>query len=191
VHSMETPIIFQDWAVRSILDREKTQTRRLCKEQPNAGDGWQMYGEKSPYGQVGDFLWVREAWAAPRWLDDEKPRNINSRIAPCPYYRARDMWRPLPQEKLPPHLLRGKWRASIHMPRWVSRIDLRITDLWIDRVQNITPEDAIAEGMDPDNNSIGLRYSFGQLWNQMYESRGLGWETNPYVWVIEFERVTP
>lgn len=90
-----------------------------------------------------------------------------------------------------------RWRPSIHMPRWASRITLEVTGMRVQRLQDISEGDAFAEGMNSgsleiwksgDDTPIGM---FGQLWDSINDARGLGWDTNPWVWVVEFRRVTP
>ena len=135
--SNEKPLILQDRGVRATLQQQKTQTRRVIKTQPLAGASWQLYGGKCPYGKPGDYLWVREAWAAAKYQDGTPPRELSSGVEPPPlWYRATQ---PNAQngECLPEALRCGKWRPSIHMPRWASRIDLLITDLYMPKVDGI------------------------------------------------------
>jgi hypothetical protein len=101
------------------------------------------------------------------------------------YIRHRAMWGIRYKGQMPPF---GKrWRPSIHMPRWASRITLTITDVRVERVQDISEADAKAEGVlmdDPD--AIFYSGMFAHLWNTIYHKRGLGWDANPWVWVIHF-----
>ncbi len=193
---MEKPIIFNTEMVKAILDGRKTQTRRAVKPQP-FGDvfcGPELYepitidknGEKCPgvpiYGifdddgewgikchyQPGDILWVRETW------------NIDSEGNY--FYRASE------EEGL------FNWKPSIHMPREAVRIFLRVTDVSVERLQEITDEGARAEGCYciheaaiPFQKLAGQ--SFEDLWDSIYAKRGYGWEKNPWVWVIEFKRL--
>jgi hypothetical protein len=88
-----------------------------------------------------------------------------------------------------------RWRPSIHMPRWASRLTLAVTSVRVERVQEITEADARAEGIEPqrsdysgeDSNSLQFR----DLWDSINAARGYGWAVNPWVWVVEFERVQP
>ena len=188
----ERPIIFSTDMVRAILDGRKTQTRRILKYAPipeparfikwssneyapqsNSG---KMFLERSwrprkcPYGQVGDRLWVRETFA----LDEDDQVVV--------FYRATD------------HETCGPWKPSIFMPRWASRIDLQITKIKVDRVQDINEEDAITEGcLNTNDPSSGVdwcqgfaRACFCNLWDSINAKRGYGWDVNPWVWVIEF-----
>lgn len=160
----ERPILFSGPMVRAIIDGKKTMTRRVKK--PGR--------DRCPYGEPGDRLWVKETFATCNHGDI--------------YYRA----------SMPLDLNCGgdaiKWIPSLFMPRRCSRIMLEITGLRIERLQEITGWDAIREGM---RSYPGLTYShlnktepikeFRLLWNNLNEKRGYGWETNPDVWVIEFE----
>ena len=86
-----------------------------------------------------------------------------------------------------------KWRPSIHMPRWASRITLRVTNVRVERVQEISEEDALAEGVYGDEaapfDQATATMCFEALWDSINAKRGYGWDANPWVWVVEFERV--
>ena len=195
----EHPIIFSTDMVRAILEGRKTQTRRVIKPQPkieiegqlrtsqetinNAVSHFTKIVLKCPYGQVGQRLWVREPWYP--------------NPATCtPIYKAN-----YPFEKKPQvWSADAKWKSSVFMPRWASRINLEITGLRVERLQEITEEDAVAEGIEewqgmfreydkPDSNPGWARdpiLSYQTLWDSLNAKRGYGWETNPWVWVIEF-----
>jgi hypothetical protein len=75
------------------------------------------------------------------------------------------------------------------MPRWASRLTLEVTDVRVERLCEITPDDCRAEGQPIHNNDGGVRYGFGQLWNSLNAKRGFGWDANPWVWVVSFRRV--
>jgi hypothetical protein len=178
------PIIFRSEMVRAILDGHKTQTRRIIKPQPELldtthpshglldtfiykqekYDGSDFIAECCPYGQVGDRLWVRETFMI----------GADKTI----YYRAND------------NDLVTKWSPPIYMPRWASRITLEIIGIRIERVQEISLKDCLAEGYfyGWDNGSNSIVY-FQELWNSINAKRGYSWESNPYVWVLEFRRV--
>lgn len=83
----------------------------------------------------------------------------------------------------------NRWRPLIFMPRWASRILLEVTGVRVERIQDISEEDAVAEGIEPKepNHVVSSRYRFGQLWNSINRKRGFGWDTNPLVRVIEFK----
>ncbi|WP_213873269.1 hypothetical protein [Serratia marcescens] len=199
----ERPVIFNGEMVRAILDGRKTQTRRALnwKRQPytemaERDDGslwpWAEDGERGgdiwfscPFGEVGDRLWVREAYQGPlfnfnqmeTYLEDtskfERPEFCEYRAdgGKTPeYYDADDN-------------LRYGWKPSIHMPRWASRITLEITAVRVERLQDISEADAIAEG---GTEHFNIDW-FGPLWASIYGEES--WRANPWVWVIEFRRV--
>lgn len=189
----ERPIIFNDEMVRAILDGLKTQTRRIVNGVPSSHDfhGWVLSSTSAkdegkacwaigkspllnkpirvrcPFGAVGDRLWVREAWA--RYNIDSHSHDVAYRATPP------EDW-----------CKGGRWRSSVHMPRWASRITLEITDVRVERLQDITEEDAHTEGMCWGNFGTP-REAFHRLW----ESREniYTWNSNPWVWAIAFKRV--
>jgi len=155
-----------------------------------------------PYGSPGDRLWVRETWGAV-WPDIDREYALEE----CKIeYRA-----DLPPDRTdypggwPADEARGnpdapKWRPSIHMPRWASRITLEVTGVRIERMQDISKHDAIAEGIQwseafPEGYvHPGSRRGFGSaqqafrsLWDSINAKRGYSWDSNPWVWVVEFE----
>ena len=161
----ERPIIFSTDMVRAILEGKKTQTRRVMKPQPIT----EFYANTPltkfcPYGQVGDRLWVRETW-----------QQIKAGIA----YKA--SWDAVPE---------WKWRSPIFMPRWASRITLEIIGIRVERLQEIThspfDNDCHAEGFN--NPSDLCLNDFMRYWDLLNAKRGYGWETNPWVWIIEFNK---
>jgi len=222
----ERPMIFNAEMVRAILDGRKTQTRRIMKPQPtpctlqkgghwwpsnvfktmlhieeelqNGKGGWGgLVGDACPFGDVGDRIWVREAWA--RYNIDQDSHDMAYRATPP------EDW---PKE--------GRWRPSIHMPRWVSRITLEITGVRVERLNNISHEDAEREGIHTevwDQTVVAKNYaaedeffqfwsegmphyvemnelfraSFRSLWQSIYGAES--WQANPWVWVIEFKRI--
>ena len=152
----ERPILFSAPMVRAILDGSKTQTRRIIKPQPHAGvrrspfvgsgieDG---HGRelRSAYGQTGDRLWVRETFCP---VDDrENGGELWCDYRATPRYEASH---PAGWENEPDDPMALKWKPSIHMPRWVSRINLEITGVRVERLQDINGADAKAEGIQPD-----------------------------------------
>jgi hypothetical protein len=186
------PIIFSTPMVQAILEGRKTQTRRVIKPQPSSGVRKSVFvksgiedghgREIKPKYQPGDVLWVREAWATvSSGIIEYKATYIE------PYTGSTEIG----------HI--GKkiiWRPSIHMPREAARIFLRVKTVRIERVQDITEEDARAEGVKGIPRSRELYssddyiYPFKQLWDSINAKRGYGWDTNPWVWVVEFERIS-
>lgn len=201
--------------VRAILEGRKTQTRRVVKPMWGAhhaqawsheggrfeyanNDGWHACGATvCRYGTTGDQLWVRETWAVDAPLQQVRLENEDI-MGPVgfghgPYFRAD-----------PVHENAGlTWRPSIHMPRWASRITLEIVAVRVERLQEISQNDARAEGVThytcghPDcfgpkgepGMHYGPRRAYYELWNKLNAKRGYGWDMNPWVWVIEFKRL--
>lgn len=191
----ERPIIFSTEMVKAILEGRKTQTRRVVKPQledyrdgyPDGRDcpptsvvkqrgHWIDEGDflhdYCPYGKVGDLLWVRET------------HNIGG-IPPNEWaiYKADEYSEPV------------VWRPSIHMPKWATRIWLEITGVRVERLQDISHQEVIAEGVTPLPFGDTRRYmsgvpvgiqNFRFLWDSLNAKRGYGWNVNPWVWVIEF-----
>jgi len=188
------PILFSATMVRALLAGTKTQTRRVvkpCKCKITAAQlaACEVSGEvnlgdytNSPYGQPGDRLWVRETWAAPHSDDARPPRSIHCDWMQIHYAATEERGGLL-------------WRPSIHMPRWASRITLEITGVRVERLQDISAKDAIAEGVrvheDHHGKPSGSIYSPVQAYCDLWESiNGHGsWDANPWVWVLEFKRV--
>lgn len=197
----ERPIIFSGSSVRGILDDRKWATRRVMKHQPHEDasvtvenynvavvdrhgeqqpgpevfGAWWSDGEHGcvcPYGQPGDRLWVRETYA-----------DADCRLT----YRA-DL-------DDGAHCKVKKWIPAIHMFRKHSRILLEITDVRVERLQDITYEQAMAEGIDAHpsgffgNGCVTAAGAFHELWESI---NGAGsWDANPWVWVVEFKRIQP
>jgi len=188
----ERPILFKTEMVQAVLSGKKTQIRRVVKYIPALGDAEDWchkrnkrslilgdYTRYCPYGMPGDRLWVREAWSAPAWYDKNKPSEI-PRDAKILYKSFQDPDADTIYDY-------ERWRPSIHMPRWMSRITLTIKSVRIDRLHYITAEDALSEGIF--HNPINCpRSEFAWLWDSINEKNGVGWYTNPYVWVVEFEK---
>lgn len=189
------PILFSAPMVRALLDGRKTQTRRTVKithRTPGLAACLEPFDpawvrphvavELCPYGKPGDLLWVRETFAG--------RKNIPLGNSPL-WYRAdgetRTMQRPLSY-----YDDRDKWRPSIYMPRWASRLTLRITEVRVQRLHDISEDDALAEGVDaisqadvPRNAAWSQRQDFSRLWESI---NGPGsWDANPWVWALTFE----
>jgi len=205
------PILFNSEMVKAILEGKKTQTRRVIKPQPEiryvAGWGiagykiwmglwqkeptreeWQRFAERQaktcPYGHAGDKLWVRETWATETYDDDKKPSDLNSN-SQLWYKATKETWNP--KYCLVSELYsRGKTRPSIYMPHWASRIMLEIKDVCVEKICDISYSDAIAEGLPAKKNPNHPRLKFKELWDSINAKSGYSWESNPWVWVIEF-----
>jgi len=207
----ERPTLFSAPMVRSILDGTKTQTRRVaCKGmippqyitateyEPGR---WRLFDASPPpssrnqytlppcpHGQPGDRLWVREAWRAPAAYDQvrpsELPKSTNIRYEADGYQRIGTATRAALNEPW------GKLRPSMFMPRWASRITLEVTGVRVERLQDISEADAQAEGVKNSLHMPGGRFAnenFAHLW---WSINGDGaWESNPWVWVVEFKRL--
>lgn len=181
------PIIFSAPMVQAILAGRKMQTRRVMKPQPNVGfrigdchwveSGFSLWSDnggcgcieiKCPYGTVGDVLWVRES------LENANDGALGYPVDGTWFPNTPWMWK---KNKLP----------SIYMPRWASRITLEITEIRVERLQDISEQDAIAEGVQntiywKEEHPPSICYSV--LWEAI---NGKGsWNANPWVWVVEF-----
>ncbi len=198
----EKPILFSAPMVRALLAGAKTQTRRIVKPQPRGtvwhdqdNQQWLVagYGERGddllhcPYGRPGDRLWARESWRAPLAYELTPPRDIppGTPIA----YQA-DGAGTLP------HINAGKLRPGMFMPRWASRTILDVTAVRVERLQDISREDALAEGIviQPDG-GYGLadtshyhatdpRQSYFSLWETINGPGSV--MANPWVWAVTF-----
>ncbi|CAH3399157.1 TPA: hypothetical protein ACTYTC_003601 [Klebsiella pneumoniae] len=211
----ERGMIFNGEMVRAILDGRKTQTRRPIKwkqtrftEVGEREDGskwpWSEDAEHAcdfwhpcPFGAVGDRIWVRETfctvddtqYGGGKWVD----------------YRATPKFEashPAGWDCAPNDAEALKWRPSIHMPRWASRILLEITDVRVERLNAISEEDATAEGVPPAGSLLPdypgtfltpkgdfatAKVAFQRLWESIYGEES--WKANGWVWVISFKRV--
>jgi len=166
--------------------------------------------EHCPYGKVGDRLWVRETWKISSFMEGEpiefqyradmttKEENEMSDCVAYEYWYENmvsdsssyleKIGHPMNNEGIY-HWKNGEsplpWKPSIHMPRWASRITLEIINVKIERVQDISEADIIAEGC-PNEYLLGKNW-FIPAWNSIYSKRGFPWESNSWVWVIEFK----
>lgn len=198
----EKPILFSGEMVRAILEGRKTQTRRVVKPKGVSNDVAQWLHSMAkgvdmpcPYGQPGDQLWVRETWKCEELdsgLDGVRYRADDDFRAIENTQEASDAWCDAQRDG-------GKWRPSIFMPRWASRINLDIVNVRVERVQNISSLDAKAEGVSgvwknpPENEKYYRRVllnpyvaNYSVLWDEINGPRGFGWDVNPWVWVVEF-----
>jgi len=181
------PILFSSPMVRAIIEDRKTQTRRvIAPTQPRADGMWPAGRnpvDDSHYGHPGDRLWVRETWA----------QDLDCEV----FYAADHLNKPSTIEK---------WRPSIFMPRRISRITLEITDIRVERLQDISEEDAIAEGIFQFGNLGFYGYdekgtpgkhcfdtpkaTYRALWNSINGKKPeCSYKDNPWVWVLMFKRI--
>lgn len=192
---------------RAINADRKTQTRRIVKPQPewtepatawtfhedgHSGPGWYAHNDdypeegslfyRCPYGQPGDRLWVRETWR--EFIDSECVDGVRHELGRDVLYRADG------------DSSKFAWRPSIFMPRWASRINLEVVHVRVEKLQDISEADAIAEGAPGGHGSIpGYLYAatphehYRHIWESI---NGTGsWDANPWVWVVEFKRIEP
>ena len=203
----ERPILFNTEMVKAILDGRKTCTRRAIKFSNGmtgrpigkAGDSSNplgvMYpgGIKRPQYQPGDILYVRETWQNAGLVDEfdhviagtEKYYYAAGPEAPC-----FDFW---VDPETGEHKDRMPWKPSIHMPKEAARIWLKVTDVRVERLQEMDKTDALKEGIDP-RLCLNLSHALTKLkkiWDSTIKKSDLdiyGWDADPWVWVIEFER---
>lgn len=196
----ERPILFSAPMVRALLAGTKTQTRRVVKLPRSlaAGDLERAWPDKlwgvtpglhvpmpdessqrlrNPWGWPEQSkLWVRETWAQNRnqTSDTKEDRSV--------VYRADG------GERAMDNGIELRWRPSIHMPRWASRITLWITDVRVERLRDISQADAMAEGVSVDSPATFQAVAaYKDLWESI---NGPGsWDANPWVWVVEFKRL--
>lgn len=209
----ERPMLFSAAMVRALLDGSKTQTRRVAKFKPrtpgcnlsfsamrvghymtgnpragfvlHSGAGDSTFPLICPYGRPGERIYVRETFC----LDDDGHEE-------WPIFRADGT--ALPQR--PTTRKPARWTPSIHMPRWASRLQLEIVAVRVERLNACSDVDAVAEGIGLNPSAIGMKLTnppgksmalamYSELWDSI---NGAGsWAANPWVWVIEFKRVTP
>lgn len=198
------PIVGRQHEVRAILAGHQTQIRRVMKVQPECiselwqwiGKGTQIYEGKNlqsllgrlvskcPYGTVGDRLWVREGYRQELNLGHDKDGNWPDADSLYSYFYKADCDNPKGWGI-------GVWKPPIHMPRTASRIELEITDIRVERVQDISEADAIAEGVEVCSfRGLSAEEEYSVLWTQIhgYDDQK-GWNANPWVWVIQFKPV--
>ncbi len=183
--------------VQAIWDGRKTQTRRIVKPQPTFVNQEAKYAIKEIEGKpfiecncfckVGDILWVRETW---KKFKKRVGMGNDCRIEEFYGYKADENNPTNPSE-----FYDGKWHPSIHMPRSASRLFLKVKSVRVGRLQDITEEDAMAEGVKGIPRSRELYpiddyiFPFKSLWDSIYKSQGYGWDSNCWVWVVEFEKI--
>lgn len=204
----ERPILFSADMIRAILDRRKTQTRRVIVPQPAAGGAWGCIGGQGfgfifdgkvlccPYGQPGDRLWIRTAYHV------EYDAKREQAVWRAPGLFVTTHGHPRRKDGRPMRL--GN-KPATHMPYWLSAEaygPLEVTDVRVQRLMEITPEDAIAEGLVQTTRfgapAFGCRDwvmddyvnrpvpAFYALWDSINANRGYDFDTNPWVWAVTF-----
>lgn len=228
---IERPILFSPPMVLATMDGNKTQTRRIIKSE--IALDWLDNAKFNPefvahpendmckYGKIGDRLWVRETWKYNNWTEDGIPfieyradGSVLLREHPEEWAdRVENIWAELsdPQNYEIDNAARDrKFRPSIHMPRWVSRTNLEITNIRAERLNDISEADAKAEGINcyqffpddgfpicsgythlPDDGNCGLYSTAKEAFKNLWEiiNGESSWDQNPWVWVIDFKRI--
>jgi hypothetical protein len=211
----ERPILMSAPMVRAILSGAKTMTRRVVKPQPkhrailsNNGKWYDADcinpGEEMicRFGNVGDRLWVKEAWGCDDWDGGSYPDSFGLWYAADPEDAPLKWVNVYPQTAYTKEFAKpGKSRSSLFMPRWASRLTLEITGVRAEQLQDITEADAKAEGCEAvpltegeimlmgvdDSSCWPARSAFARLW---YSIHGVeSWDANPWVWVVSFKRL--
>ncbi|EPF1940105.1 hypothetical protein ACSQX3_001257 [Enterobacter hormaechei] len=150
-------------------------------------------GYTCPFGAVGDRIWVREAFQGPLVSEEllEEYRAYPEKFENPEYCEYAADGGPRPEYCDLDDNLRHGWRPSIHMPRWASRLTLEITSVRVERLRDLSEDDAKSEGITPPSGEVlpgwEYRINFRELWMSIYGSDN--WEANPWVWVIEFKVV--
>lgn len=214
----EHPVLMSNPMVRAILEGRKTMTRRVIKNGLPIGAKWWKIDDcgdgnellyrmvdsfnvrthcKCPY-KIGNQLWLKETWQLAEWYSDHwEPAALKDNNCHTTFKKY----------KADEEIENLKWRPSIFMPRWASRITLEITGVRVERVQDITESEAFKEGAQyHDGLGVGhngwrhdtegfvynnARSSFVALWDSINSKRGFGWDANPWVFVIEFKVIKP
>ena len=197
----ELQILFNDEMVQALLTGRKTCTRRAIKlpdkmtgrpigksgDSSNPLGFFYPGGIKRPPYQPGDILYVRETWSEIKNADGSHKKYV---------YKASDQY-PFGESR---YIIKFNWKPSIHMPKEAARIWLKVTDVRVERLQDITEDGAKEEGANFKNGkNVGLEEKmrrtaierFAEIWNSTIKKTDLdryGWDANPWVWVIEFER---
>ncbi len=193
------PMIFNTEMVKALLDGRKTVTRRPIKlfgeynrvvENSEKTERY-VTDKNNPHQKwlkfpinIGDLIYVRETFQGPLFDADKESDYLNDRDK----YRHPRYCVYAATDKRPEFFdvdsqdTVSRWKPSIHMPRWASRLTLKVTDVRIERVQDITVEQALSEGITHHSMNCPIA-EFGQIWDSIYQD----WDKNPYVWVIEFE----
>jgi hypothetical protein len=190
------PILFNTEMVRAILDGRKTCTRRICKD-----------ANECTVPDMDFYNADRRTYAVHNFVDKEHTEQLSTAERTCPICTgdilyARETWKEAPKgyyyyEDWQKDDIADvtKWKPSIHMPKEAARIWLKVTDVRVERLQEITSEQICREGVEVEYphvlNGEEKRYAFSRLWDSTIKKSDLdryGWNASPWVWVIEFER---
>ena len=190
------PILFNTEMVRAILDGRKTCTRRICKD-----------ANECTVPDMDFYNADRRTYAVHNFVDKEHTEQLSTAERTCPICTgdilyARETWKKAPNgyyyyEDWQRNDIADvtKWKPSIHMPKEAARIWLKVTDVRVERLQDMTSEQISREGVEVEYphvlNGEEKRYAFSTLWNSTIKKSDIdryGWDANPYVWVISFER---
>ena len=192
VRMMIRPMLFNNEMVRAILEGRKTVTRRIVKPQLKREEGkwdWRaVIGETPIRYRPGDILYVRETYCK-NYFDESFPGYRNGGLRGNRNAYKADYRKDIVGDVVP----EPKWSPSIHMPKEAARIWLKVTDVGVERLQDITNLEAKKEGVicETDNSGQMHRRKFISLWDSTIKKSDLGlygWAANPWVWVIKFER---
>lgn len=184
--------------VRAILEGRKTQTRRVvknpdylgcltgdCSHEKQAECNYDL-ADECPYGQPGDRLWVRETFADVRGMGFDEPNGCGRYFMEYAYRSDCE-----PNGLAMAKAYGVKWKPSIHMPRVRSRITLEVTGVRVERLREIGAGDIISEGIIQTLGSGVTPFgAFANLWDSINLKRSYGFNSNPWVWVIEFRRIS-
>lgn len=214
---MEKPILFNTAMVQAILDGKKSCTRRPVKRTPSNEDPsgygfWKEYSERDKLWYVKDYTHAAIWWTLREYISKFSKYHIGDTIY------VRETWCKIPNigafkvqtiykadykegeldgiyKQFPKAI---KWKPSIHMPKVAARIFLNVTDVRIERLKEITEPEALKEGFissatlnakGDDYTGLYAHEHFIDTWDKIYSKKGNGWDDNPWVWVIEFERM--
>lgn len=204
----DRPILFSGPMVRALLAGTKMQTRRILNPQPNMLNGGQplnngrgSYSTEKGWKRyriaAGDRLYVREAWRVSNEYDEVAPRDLNHKTRV--HFEADPS---MPDRLIDIDAMTGKFRQGMHMPRWASRLTLMVSDVRVQRLQDISRDDAIAEGLSLASNRIEEFWrwpepmhkqlwlspvaAYRALWDSLNADRGFGWDVNSWVVAVTF-----
>lgn len=198
----ERALNLKAWEVRAILEGRKSQFRRVMKPQPR-GLFPKSWFEHCPFGQIGDRFWCRETSQYADWTEDGCPKVRYAADGTMKWCeegfseeqaeQLLDIWASLSVDEnysIDNRAADRRWRSSTQMPRWASRILLEVTDVRVERLQEISDEDALDEGVYPTKTGLHVgspRAAYRELWESIH---GPGsWDANPFVWAVSFRRI--